>query len=250
MRAYPLTVGEYWLAASERGVVNTLYRDARADQLPARRALWPRRRLGAGARALRSRPSGTTRSRSSTPSSPTRRCARSGRRSAARTATCRSARSGTRSAAREMTLARRRRLRGVPRALPRWHLTGNDVYGRSPGMDALPDAKSLQRDAAPLRRDARQDGEPAHGGPPALRGEAASIDCRAPITYVADPTGAGVPARLPDQRRRWPSSSRRHRARQQAVRAAFYADLFLMATQLRGRALPPPRSPSAATRSW
>lgn len=31
-----------------------------------------------------------------------------------------------------------------PALRPRWHLVGNDVWGRSPGMDALPDARSLQ----------------------------------------------------------------------------------------------------------
>ena len=31
-----------------------------------------------------------------------------------------------------------------PFIAPRWHVTGNDAYGRSPGMDALGDVKSLQ----------------------------------------------------------------------------------------------------------
>ena len=31
-----------------------------------------------------------------------------------------------------------------PAACPRWHVTGYDVYGRSPAMDALPDVKQLQ----------------------------------------------------------------------------------------------------------
>ncbi|MBI3196138.1 MAG: hypothetical protein HYZ40_01265, partial [Rhodospirillales bacterium] len=117
-----------------------------------------------------------------------------------------------------------------PALCPRWHLIGNDVYGRSPGMDALPDAKSLQlmqhRFAGALEKMVN----PPLVAPPSLRGDQANARARG-ITYVADPTGvafrSAYQVNVPlDQ------LTAAIRDRQQAVRAAFYADLFLMATQL------------------
>lgn len=42
------------------------------------------------------------------------------------------------------TLLERRGHTERPFIAPRWHVTGNDAYGRSPGMDALGDVKALQ----------------------------------------------------------------------------------------------------------
>ena len=44
------------------------------------------------------------------------------------------------------TLLRARGYHEFPAAVPRWDLVSNDPYGRSPGMDALPDIRQLQQE--------------------------------------------------------------------------------------------------------
>ena len=59
-----------------------------------------------------------------------------------------------------------------PALCPRWHLIGNDVYGRSPGMDALPDARSLQRMQLRFAEALEKMVNPPMVAPPSLRGDA------------------------------------------------------------------------------
>ena len=117
-----------------------------------------------------------------------------------------------------------------PAVCPRWHLAGGDVYGRSPGMDALPDAKSLQRMQLRFAETLDKMVNPPMVASPVLRGTAPS-STPAAVTYVADPEGAGF---RPAYQINPPLAefTAAIRERQQAVRAAFHADLFLMATQL------------------
>ena len=228
VRAYPLTAGEYWLAASERLTVNTLYRalsmttfqlverfgrDAVSTQVRERydRGDWDHevevvhaiepneevREGGAFGRSNRDMPFRSV--------------------------------WFEKSGAGDAVL-------GVggfeefPALCPRWHLIGNDVWGRSPGMDALPDAMSLQLMQMSFAQALEKMINPPMVASPSLRGSTAS-GLPAAITYVADTQGAGF---KPAYQINPPldQMSAAIERRQQAVRAAFYADLFLMATQL------------------
>ena len=250
VRAYPLTAGEYWLGASERQTVNTLYRTLGMTTLPARRALWPRRRLDAGARALRSRRLGP-RGRGGPCHRAQRRGARAwqpaARQLGNRNMPFRSVwyeKSGAGDAVLDVG-----GFEEFPALCPRWHLIGNDVYGRSPGMDALPDAKSLQLMQHPLRRDARQDGEPAHGGARRRCAAGSRLDAgRASPTWPIR-TGVGFKSayqinppldQLSAAIERPPAGG----ARRLLCRPVPDGDASSTTCA------PPPRSPSAATRSW
>ena len=231
VRAYPLTAGEYWLAASERLSVNTLYRalsmtvfqlverfgrDAVSTQVRERydRGEWDRE---------------VEIIHAVEPNENIGEWARQPGRLGNRNMPFRSV-WFERHGAGDAVLA----VGGFeefPALCPRWHLIGNDVYGRSPGMDALPDAKSLQRMQFRFGEALEKMVNPPMVAPPSLRGDQANYTARG-ITYVADPTGVGFRSAyqvtLPlDQ------LSAAIERRQQAVRAAFYADLFLMATQLK-----------------
>ena len=230
VRAYPLTAGEYWLAHSERLTVNTLYRalsmttfqlverfgrDAVSTQVRERydRGEWDREvevihaiepnedigdwrgeigKLGNHNMPFRS---------------------------------VWFERSGAGDAVLSVG-----GFEEFPALCPRWHLIGNDVWGRSPGMDALPDAKSLQLMQMSFAQAMEKMINPPMVASPSLRGSTAS-GLPAAITYVADTQGAGF---KPAYQINPPldQMSAAIERRQQAVRAAFYADLFLMATQL------------------
>jgi len=118
-----------------------------------------------------------------------------------------------------------------PALCPRWHLIGNDVYGRSPGMDALPDAKSLQRMQRRFAEAMDLMVTPPMVAPPSMRGQATN-NGPGGIIYVADPSGAAFKPAYQINPPLDQFSAAIERC-QQAVRAAFYADLFLMATQLK-----------------
>ena len=230
VRAYPLTAGEYWLGASKRLTVNTLYRtlgmttfqlveefgrDKVSTQVRERydRGEWDREvevvhAIEPNEEVDGWRPEPGMRDSHNMP---------------------------FRSVWFEKTGAGDALLRvggfeEFPALCPRWHLIGNDVYGRSPGMDALPDAKSLQAMQRRFAEAMDMMVNPPMVASPSMRNETPR-NAPGGITYVADTNGAGfkpayqVNAPL-DQ---FNAAIER---RQQAVRAAFYADLFLMATQL------------------
>ncbi len=235
VRAYPLTAGEYWLGASKRLTVNTLYRtlgmttfqlveefgrDKVSAQVRERydrgewdrevevvHAIEPNEEVGdAGQGGWRREPGmlGT-------------------HNMAFRSVWFEKAGAGD-------ALLRVGGFEEFPALCPRWHLIGNDVYGRSPGMDALPDAKSLQRMQQRFAEAMDIMVNPPMVAPPSMRGESPK-NAPGKIIYVADTNGAGFkPAyQLNAPLDQFSAAIER---RQQAVRAAFYADLFLMATQL------------------
>lgn len=116
---------------------------------------------------------------------------------------------------------------------PRWSVTGNDVYGRSPGMDALGDVKALQTMEADLARAISLMVKPPMVGPPALRGEEMSI-MPGSITFVASAQGTDQfrPAFTISPRIEALEAAIERRARQ--VMQAFYADLFLLLSGMEG----------------
>ncbi len=234
VRAYPLTAGEYWLAASDRLKVNTLYRalamttfqlverfgrDAVSTQVRERydRGEWDREVEVVHAiepnEEVRDADAGDGFGG----------FGRSNRHMPFRSVWYEKTGAGD-------SVLSVSGYEEFPALCPRWHLSGNDVYGRSPGMDALPDAKGLQRMQARFAETLDKMVNPPMVASPVLRGVSAS-STPAAITYVADAEGVGF---KPAYQINPPLAdfSAAIRERQQAVRAAFHADLFLMATQL------------------
>lgn len=62
-----------------------------------------------------------------------------------------------------------------PVMAPRWETTGEDVYGSSPGMDALGDAKALQHQTKQKAKVIDKIADPPMAGPPGLRNQRSSI---------------------------------------------------------------------------
>jgi len=228
VRAYPMTAGEYWLAASERGTVDTLYRTfgMTTGQLVER---FGRDSVSMLVRERHDRGEWDHEVAVVQAIEPNEEVRESG--GFARLARHMPWRSVwyEKSGAGEAIL----NVSGFeefPAVCPRWHLAGNDVYGRSPGMDALPDAKSLQRMQLRFAETLDKMVSPPMVASPSLQG-AAVASTPAAVTYVADPGGVGF---RPAYQINPPLAefTAAIRERQQAVRAAFHADLFLMATQL------------------
>ncbi|MDP2372447.1 portal protein [Reyranella sp.] len=232
VRAYPLSAGEYWLAASERGSVNTLYRTLGmtsfqlverfgrdAVSVPVRerydRGDWDRE--VAVVHAIE--PNEEVRELSEAGG-----LGRSNRHMPFRSVWY------EKGGAHNDNVLAVGGFEEFPALCPCWHLAGNDVYGRSPGMDALPDAKSLQRMQLRFAETLDKMVSPPMVASPALQGAAVATTPSA-VTYVADPSGVGF---RPAYQIKPPLAefTAAIRERQQAVRAAFYADLFLMATEL------------------
>ncbi len=244
VRAYPLTAGEYWLAASDRLTVNTLYRclgmttfqlverfgrDAVSANVRERydrgewdreveivHAIEPNEEVGDWRRApgMLGRHNMPFRSVWF-----------------------------EKSGAGDAVLA----VGGFeefPALCPRWHLMGNDVYGRSPGMEALPDARSLQRLQLRFAQALDKMVNPPLVAPPSLRGDSSANLAPGGVTYVADPTGVGFRAAYQFNVPLDQLSATIDR-RQQAVRAAFYADLFLGSSGNRVGVLSNFRAPEA-----
>ena len=225
VRAYPLTAGEYWLAASDRLTVNTLYRSFAMSTFQ----LVERFGRESVSRPVRERYDRGDWDREvevihAIEPNEGHEIGKIGRHNMP----FRSVwfeRSGAGDSVLDVG-----GFEEFPALCPRWHLIGNDVYGRSPGMEALPDAKGLQRMQFRFAEALEKMINPPLVAPPSLRGDQANGMAKG-ITYVADPTGVGFRSayqvNVPlDQ------LSAAIERRQQAVRSAFYADLFLMATQL------------------
>lgn len=127
------------------------------------------------------------------------------------------------------TLLERRGHTERPFIAPRWHVTGNDAYGRSPGMDSLGDVKALQlmekRKAQlvdkmvnpPMVADATLKNKPATtipGGVTFIAGMKEGTAVFQPA-YEVDPSG--YPALINDIERT-----------EARIKTVFYEDLFLM----------------------
>ncbi|MDA8230453.1 MAG: portal protein [Magnetospirillum sp.] len=121
--------------------------------------------------------------------------------------------------------------REFPVCAPRWHVVGNDVYGRSPGMDALGDVKALQVEQKrkaqaiekmvnpPMIADVSLRNQPATllpGGVTYVPGNASGVGFK-PV-YEVSPPLAGLVEDIQEVQRR--------------IQQVFYADLWLMISQL------------------
>lgn len=114
-----------------------------------------------------------------------------------------------------------------PILVPRWDLTGDDVYGSSPGMDALGDVRALQVLEKRKAQAVEKTVNPPMTAPTSLRNQKASI-LPGDVTYVD--VREGQEGFRPAHEMRFSIKEmvldiEAHEAR---VRRAFYEDLFLM----------------------
>ena len=116
-----------------------------------------------------------------------------------------------------------------PFSIPRWDLVGNDPYGRSPGMDALPSIKQLQLESKrkaqaldkmvnpPMKASPGMKNQPASLLPGAVTYTTAAGDFFEPV-YQFNPPIEAITADIQDVRER--------------IKATFFNDLFMMISQL------------------
>jgi hypothetical protein len=76
-----------------------------------------------------------------------------------------------------------------PVLAPRWSVTGYDVYGRGPGMDALADCRELQHESKRLGQLIDKAVSPPMKGSPGLRGTRATL-APGELTYLSNEPGA------------------------------------------------------------
>lgn len=119
-----------------------------------------------------------------------------------------------------------------PIIAPPWEIADDDHYGVSPGMIALGDIKMLQIEQTRKLEAIDKMVRPPMTGPTSMRGNPNSL-LPGSITFVDDPTGKGF---RPSMEVKLPLSDLREDIRegQERIRAANYADLFLMISQMEG----------------
>lgn len=124
----------------------------------------------------------------------------------------------------------------LPAIGARWHVTGTDIYGRSPGMEGLGDIKQLQMEQRRKGQGIDKLVDPPMVAHPALRGQPASV-LPGGVTYVdAAALGTGnvgfkpayqVDIRLGELREDINEVQTR-------IYEVFYADLFRMISNMQG----------------
>ena len=117
-----------------------------------------------------------------------------------------------------------------PVMAPRWHVTGVDIYGRSPAMDVLGDVKALQIEQKRKAQGIDKMVNPPMQAPSGLRGQTATV-LPGGVTYVDTVQGTQggfrptyeVNPRLGELQQDIVEN-------QERIRQGFYADLFQMLT--------------------
>jgi hypothetical protein len=126
----------------------------------------------------------------------------------------------------------RRGFKRFPAMCPRWDVNGNNVYGTGPGFVALGKCRELQVLESDKLRMIRTGANPSMTAPVSLRGQRAST-VPGEITWVPDNL-VGVkyaPTYVPD--RAWLGEVRNEiNECENAISGAFFADLFLMISQI------------------
>lgn len=115
---------------------------------------------------------------------------------------------------------------------PAWELAGEDHYAVSPGMIALSDVKMLH-----LEQQRKLEGidklvRPPMTGPTSMKNNPASL-LPGSVTYVDDPTGKGFRPAM-EVRLSLAELANDISTTQERIRQAFYADLFLMLSNMEG----------------
>lgn len=111
----------------------------------------------------------------------------------------------------------------------RWDVEGTNVYGSSPAMDALPDAKTLQVQEKDKREAIKRMNRPPMNAPSELRNSAYSLMPEA-VNYMADPTKGLVPAYQVNPP--YQHLLAEIEATEARIDEAMYAQLFLMISRL------------------
>ena len=119
-----------------------------------------------------------------------------------------------------------------PIIAPAWEIDGDDSYAVSPGMIALSDVKMLQIEQTRKLEAIDKMVRPPMTGPTSLRNNPASL-LPGSVTYVDDPTGKGYRAAI-DVQLRLSEIAADIRETQERINRSFYADLFLMLSQMEG----------------
>lgn len=117
-----------------------------------------------------------------------------------------------------------------PVIAPRWDVIGNNAYGRSPGMDALPDVKQLQVEQKRKGQAIDKMVNPPLVAHVSLKNEPASV-LPGGVTYAADPSGVGMKP-IYEVKPDLDKMLLDIREVQERVRNTFYYDLFMMIAQL------------------
>ena len=119
-----------------------------------------------------------------------------------------------------------------PIIAPPWELASDDHYALSPGMIALSDIRMLQKEQQRKLEAIDKQVRPPMTGPTSMRNNPASL-LPGSVTYVDDPTGKGYrPAMEVNINLQYLSQDIREV--QDRVNRAFYADLFLMLSNMDG----------------
>lgn len=120
-----------------------------------------------------------------------------------------------------------------PCIAPRWDVVGNDAYGRGPGMDALPDIKQLQQETKRKAQAIDKQVNPPMIADVQMKNQPASL-IPGGVTYVAGLTQTGNPGMRPiyqvqPQIEHMMKDIQEIQAR---IGRIFFNDLFLMISEL------------------
>lgn len=115
---------------------------------------------------------------------------------------------------------------------PAWEVDGDDHYAVSPGMIALSDIKMLQIEQTRKLEGIDKLVRPPMTGPTSMKNNPASL-LPGSVTYVDDPTGKGYRPAMEVQLR-LSELAADIRETQDRINRSFYADLFLMLSQMEG----------------
>lgn len=114
-----------------------------------------------------------------------------------------------------------------PGLVPRWTVDGQDIYGSSPGMDALGDVKQLQHEQLRKGQAIDYQTKPPLQAPTQLKNREADM-MPGGVTYVDVASGQNSIKTLFDVNLRLDFLLEDIRDVRERINAAFYADLFLM----------------------
>ncbi|MGP5510892.1 portal protein [Pseudomonas helleri] len=228
VRFYPFTVGSYMIANSDRGQVDTLYREFR---MTARQM---EQQFGKAAMSITAQ--GLLNSNSEAWIDICHATEPNDQREAGR-------KDNQNMSYRSMywekggdsdKVLRQSGFQEFPVMAPRWDVLGEDVYGTGPGSMCIGSTKALQlmerRKAEMMEKGVR----PPMGAPTSLQNQRASI-LPGSITYLNDTQVGAKFAPLYDVDPRWMNQLRGEiAAEEQIADSAFFVDLFLMISQLDG----------------
>lgn len=120
-----------------------------------------------------------------------------------------------------------RGFRESPVLAPRWNVVGEDVYGYSPGMDALGDSKALMLQQIRKAEAIDKMVDPPMGAPTSLRNSVVSM-LPGDVTYFDTQQGGSGVRPLYEVKPDINALVADIAETQQRINTAFYADLFLM----------------------